>query len=144
MAGAAAVALIASGCGPSSPQPTLARYAFTCCRSSDVDQLYHPGSIVTIHWLVEPAPAAPGPPTRITLSVALRGPYRSVDALKSAPSSAPPALTAPDVVVTDTSEASPVSTLSLPTDLAPGFYDLVDQAGAAGVRAGGMGIVQVG
>ncbi len=108
-----------------------------------VTHLYHPGTTLTIHWLVTTVPAAPGPSTNLTLSAELQGPYASVGALKSTAPTAGAALTAAKVVVRNTSDTAPASIINLPADLAPGYYNLRTTVAYPGGRQGGDSVIQV-
>src|ERR1017187_2821451 len=142
----------ASGGGAASvPAVTYAQYTVTCCQSSDVDQLYHPGEALLVHWMVVPATrTASEVATTLTLSVTLEGAYASVSALKSgAPApvgnGTPPAYTmrAATVTTTDRSPTAPTSVIQLPADLPPGYYDLVIRVATLDYSAGGAKVIQV-
>ena len=123
----------------------------TCCQSADVNQLYHPGEALVVHWMVVPATrTASDVATTLTLSVTLEGAYASVSALKSgAPlpvrNGTPPAYTlrAATVMTTDRSPTAPTSVIQLPADLPPGYYNLVTGVAAPDTRQEGAGIIQV-
>jgi hypothetical protein len=112
---------------------------------SDVQSAWHPGETVSLHWIVVAAGAtADSRPLPITITAALAGPYASVNELKGG---APAARTLPAAALTpdDRNPAAPTSTFALPSDLAPGFYNLafkVDYGG--GNSVGGASVVQVG
>ena len=136
------------GCSPSSAGQsvvTYARYTFTCCTASDIQSAWHPGETVSLHWIVVAAGAtADSRPLPITLTAVLAGPYANVNGLKGG---APAAMTIPAAALNtdDRNPTAPTSTFALPSDLAPGFYNLafkVDYGGGNGL--GGASVVQVG
>src|ERR1700680_1349774 len=136
------------GCSPSSAGPsgvTYARYTFTCCTASDVQSAWHPGETVNLHWIVVASGAtADSRPLPITITAVLAGPYADVNGLKGG---APAARTLPAAPLNtdDRNPTAPTSTFALPSDLAPGFYNLafkVDYGG--GNSVGGASVVHVG
>jgi hypothetical protein len=137
-------AALASGCGAASvPAVTYAQYAVTCCQSSDVNQLYHPGEALVVHWIVSPSTrTASDAATTLTLSVTLQGAYASVTTLKSGAAAAY-TLRAATVTTTDRSPTAPSSVIQLPADLPPGYYNLVMKVAMPGNSAGGASVVQV-
>ncbi len=136
------------GCSPSSAGQsavTYARYTFTCCTASDIQSAWRPGETVSLHWIVVAAGAtADSRPLPITITAVLAGPYASANRLKGG---APAARTLPAEALhtDDHNPTAPTSTFALPSDLAPGFYNLafkVDYGG--GHSLAGASIVQVG
>jgi hypothetical protein len=136
------------GCSPSSAGQsglTYARYTFTCCTASDIQSAWHPGETVSLHWIVVAAGAtADSRPLPITITAVLAGPYANVNGLKGG---APAArtLSAAALKTDDRNPTAPTSTFALPSDLAPGFYNLaikIDHGGGNSVR--GASVVQVG
>ena len=136
------------GCSPSSAGQsgvTYTRYTFTCCTASDIQSAWHPGETVSLHWIVVAAAGtADSRPLPITITAVLAGPYANVNALKGG---APATRTLPAAALhtDDRNPTAPTSTFTLPSDLAPGFYNLafkVDYGG--GNSMGGASVVQVG
>src|SRR3989442_1146459 len=136
------------GCSPSSAGQsgvTYARYSFTCCTASDIQSAWHPGETVSLHWIVVAAGAtADSRPLPINITAVLAGPYANVNGLKGG---APAARTLPAAALKtdDRNPTAPTSTFALPSDLAPGFYNLafkVDYSG--GNSLAGARVVQVG
>ena len=132
------------GCSPSSagqPAVTYARYTFACCTASDIERVWHPGEIVSLHWIVVAAGAtADSRPRPITLTAVLAGPFASVDGLKGGA-----AARAAELNTDDRNPTAPTSTFALPSNLAPGFYNLafkVDYGGGNSVA--GASVVRVG
>jgi hypothetical protein len=147
------VAAFLSGCGPSSPSQsamTYARYQHSCCEAPDINQTWHPGSKVQLHWTVKYFDRTPiSKPAAETLSVVLSGPYVDVGGLKSdvvkGGAGASRIVTTPNIATDDHNPVAPVSTLSLPPDLQPGYYNLTFKVDFGGGNSwGGASIVQVG
>ncbi len=147
IAGMVAAGLL-GGCSPSSggqSGATYARYTFTCCTASDIQSAWHPGETVSLHWIVVAAGVTTDSrPRRITITAVLAGPYANVNALKGGPPAAR-TLSATPLNTDDRNATPPTSTFALPSDLAPGFYNLaftVDYGG--GNSLSGASVVQVG
>lgn len=147
----AIVGMVAAGflsaCSPSSGGQsgvTYTRYTFTCCTASDIQSAWHPGETVSLHWIVVAGVTPDSRARPITMTAVLAGPYANVNGLKGG---APAArtLSAAALNTDDRNPTAPTSTFALPSDLAPGFYNLafkVDYGG--GNRVGGASVVQVG
>jgi hypothetical protein len=124
---------------------TYARYTFTCCTASDIESAWHPGETVRLHWIVVAAAAtADSRPSPITITAILAGPYASVNGLKGG---APAARTLPATALKtdDRNPMVPTSTFALPSDLAPGLYNLVFKVDYGGGNSvGGASVVHVG
>jgi hypothetical protein len=136
------------GCSPSSAGQsgvTYARYTFTCCSASDIQGAWHPGETVSLHWIVVAAGAtADSRPSPITITAVLAGPYANVNGLKGG---APAARTLPAAVLNrdDRNPTAPISTFALPSDFAPGFYNLAFKVDyGSGNSLAGASVVQVG
>src|SRR5450631_725848 len=141
--GVAAVSL--AGC--SSPSSEIAvgyeHFRFTCCVNSDLEQAWHPGHEVTLHWIADSAGMtsdATGHP--ITLTAVLTGPYASVAALKAAGSHARTIAASP-MPVTDRTSGNPVSSIALPLDLPVGTYNLAFTIKSAGGSFSSATVIQV-
>jgi len=136
--------LLTASCGAASTSAvTYATYSVTCCQSSDIDQLYHPGETLVLHWIVSPGPPTSShAPTRLTLSASLDGAFGSVADLKGG-SPAADTPRAASVTTTDRSPTVPNSVIQLPADLAPGYYNLVFKIAAAGNSFGGASVIQI-
>jgi methionine-rich copper-binding protein CopC len=145
MAWCLGAAALASGCEAASvPAVTYAHYTVTCCQSSDVNQLYHPGEALVVHWIVSPSTrTASDAAITLTLSVTLQGAYASVPTLKIG---GPAAYTlhAAEVTTTDRSPTAPTSVIQLPADLPPGYYNLATKVAMPDDNSvGGASVVQV-
>jgi len=139
-----AVALLAAGCsGSPGSSVTHQRYAYTCCSAPDVTRAWHPGQTLTLHWTAQPAGTTSAAAARVTLTAVITGPYRDVASLKSREPAASTLRSAP-IVVGDQSGQQPESTIVLPAELQPGYYDLATRSEAAsGNSAGGDSVIQV-
>ena len=147
IAGMVAAGLL-GGCSPSGAGPTgvtYARYTFTCCTASDIQNAWHPGETVSLHWIVVAAGAtADSRPLPITITAVLEGPYANVNGLKGGARAAT-TLPAAALNTDNRNPTAPTSTFALPSDLVPGFYNLafkVDYGG--GNSLAWASVVQVG
>lgn len=62
---------------------TRATFSYTCCTTADIDPVYHPGDVMSIHWIVQKGtPTSATQPTQVNLSVRLTGPYADISSLK--------------------------------------------------------------
>jgi hypothetical protein len=141
------VGLVLSACGQ---QPAIyGAHSYNCCAENTGNLTWHAGQSVALHWQPTPPVQTTDPnPHQIVLSVSLTGPFASVDTLKQATSQGTkPAgvrtVSAAPVSVDDRTVLSPMSQLTLPADLPPGYYNLATQAAEAGGSAGGGAIVIV-
>src|SRR5207302_9539351 len=127
-----ACGLLLSACvaQPANPDAIYGAHSYFCCVEETTILSWHAGQHLTLHW-------QPTPPTRTTdpsahqivLSLTLTGPFPNVDALKQATSQGVrPAgvttITAAPIKGNDRDVVAPVSELDLPSDLAPGYYNL--------------------
>jgi hypothetical protein len=130
-----------SGSGLSVAYP---RYQFSCCASLDGLRVWHPGETMSLQWTQESAgESSDSAQTTVTLTAELAGPYAQVDALKGGGTVAR-TIRATPLATTNGTPGSPVSTIALPADLAPGYYNLtITDAGGSGQTSSAT-IVQVG
>lgn len=120
--------------------PALQTYS--CCSSSDVDTVRHPGDTMTLHWIATPlGPSAAGTVSTVRLSAELSGPFASVPALKS--SNSPATSTAPVIVTTDQVGAAPVSVIVIPKNAPAGYYNLTTTIDQDGGQITGGSIIRV-
>jgi hypothetical protein len=138
------VVALAAGCGAASTfEVTYMQYRVTCCQSSDINQVYHPGEALVVHWMVSPGwPTTSSIATTLTLSLTLQGPYASVTALKSG-AAASYTLHAATLTTTDRSNRAPTSSIQLPGDLPPGFYNLTTKIAGPDSSQSGASVVQL-
>lgn len=127
---------------------THAQYSYTCCGASVMDTIYHPGSVITVHWVRSVATPTQAPASTIELSVSLSGPYRTVNLLKSDSVGAHPRLGltnahARRISVLDTDVASPISVLRIPADAGSGYYNLTMTTGTKGLTESGAGVIRI-
>jgi hypothetical protein len=139
-------ALASAACASPSATGTVGyqQFRYTCCATSDVQRVWHPGQAFTLHWIVEPAGMTSDPRQHpLTLTAVLKGPYSNVGALKAAVAHAE-TLAATPIHVTDQLPGTPVSTIPLPRSLPAGWYNLevsVDSAG--GNQVGSSSVIHV-
>ena len=140
------VASVLAGCSPSSPSVAVGyeQFRFTCCVNSEaLTHVWHPGQSITLQWSTEGAGMTSDDTQHaITLMATVTGPYASVAALKAGGAHAT-TLTAPPMRVTDRTSRGVVSTIALPLDLAPGWYNLATAIQSAGGRTGGATVIEV-
>jgi hypothetical protein len=134
------------GCSPSGPTAAVSfeQFQFTCCANSQaLTHSWHPGQVITLQWSAQSAgTTATDAQHPIALTAIFTGPYASVAALKArGPHSA--TLLSSALHVTDRTAGSALSTITLPLDLAAGWYDLVTSSQSAGGSTGGATVIQV-
>lgn len=140
---AATAAPLACTSGPATPIVRHATYTYTCCATADVDTVRHPGDTFSVHWIVsEGSPTASDSASTVTLTAELNGPFADVTSLKAAPTSRL-TLKAEPLVTTDRAGGEPVSTISIPADARPGFYNLAFSMESSGGRVSGASIVRI-
>lgn len=139
VAGCAQTPVAPSGAGP-------ATYRYTCCEKADVDRVLHPGDVLVVHWIVEALPPTRSYPSApATLSASLAGGFSDVSTLKSSVGTAAPVheIAATPVQTTNKAGGSPVSTIAIPPDAAPGLYNLTTSVESGGGRLTGATIVRI-
>jgi hypothetical protein len=129
------------------PSPvTYTAYQLTCCTKADIEQLWHPGTEVDLHWIVESSTTTVNPAHKVVITATLKGPYSDIDTLKHA--SGATKVVQGSVITMDDSVPPPepaVSIFLLPADLPPGYYNLAFKSDfGGGNSAGGASIVRVG
>jgi hypothetical protein len=130
-----------SGSGPSVGYP---RYQFSCCASLDGQRVWHPDQTMSLQWTQESAGESPdSAQTAVTLTAELAGPFANVDSLKGGGADAR-TIRATPVSTTNGTPGSPVSTVPLPADLTPGYYNLTITDAEGSGRTSSATIVQVG
>jgi hypothetical protein len=139
--------MVLGACDAPGPTVTYTQYRLTCCTQADIDQVWHPGTMVELHWIVMSATTTTVNPThKAVVSAALMGPFSDVAALKRA-GGATHAVQGSIVTFDDRTPPLPdeVSTFLLPADLPPGYYQLnIKVDFGDGSSAGGGSIVRVG
>lgn len=100
-------------------------YQFTCCAREDVEQTWHPGQTVELHWMVrQGAPSVSNTPHPVTLHATIEGPYADMATLKKGGAGSY-MLSSSTVRTNDrTPSPVPVSTFALPSFLRAGYYNL--------------------
>ena len=147
----AAVVLATVACSSQAPTTMVKRatFSYTCCASADINRVYHPGDVMTVHWIVQnEAPTSATQSVQIDLSGKLSGPYADVSSLRQR-ETGPPSIaaafstSAAPIVTSDWAGGAPTSRLLIPTTALPGFYNLSTAAKSGGSTAGGASIVRV-
>jgi len=117
---------------------------FTCCIRHDVNRTYHPGDLVTIHWIRETSEVvAPSKPTPLTLTAHLDGAFDGVAQAKTSSAHGDNQVSAPPVQVTDRTLRTPISLLRIPVGAAPGLYNLATKVAGPGGWVSGGTIIRV-
>jgi hypothetical protein len=145
-----AIAFLASllaGCSATSgsSDPSRAMFTFTCCRASDMHRVYHPGDLVTIHWIREAATygSASGQRIPVTLSAQVDGSFGSPADAKAAYTQGRRVGQARAVHVTSLTTTAPVSRIRIPSGASPGLYNLTTTVADPGSTKSGTGIIRV-
>ena len=126
------------GGGPSGPP----LQSYSCCSSSDILTVRHPGDTVTLHWIATPAgPSARGKVSSVRLEASLSGPFASVSQLKASATAG--TLKAPVVVTTDRLGDAPVSEIVIPKDAQAGTYNLSWTINESGGQVSAASVIQV-
>jgi hypothetical protein len=95
---------------------------YTCCTAATAHRVYHPGEIVTLHWMRSTGGQGRDKAAE-TLKARLDGPFRreaqarASGALGNTRATAQPIQVAPKA-------AAPVSRIRIPADAKPGLYKL--------------------
>ena len=125
--GALAAVAVLIGCSSSSHGPsglTYASYKFSCCSAPDIQQTWHPGQTVEMHWIVQDAGQTTDNRRHpITLTAVMTGSYADVNSLKGG-AAASRTIRAPAINTDDRTPTAPSSIFTLPADLPTGFYNL--------------------
>ena len=122
--------------------PTYQGPTYTCCVAADINQIYHPGDTLSIHWIVQGSPAPSGAVLRFELNAHLDGPFGSVTELKGGAAGKQTVAAAP-LRPTGVAGEQPVSTIQIPLTAEPGYYNLVTSVGARGSTFSGASIIQI-
>jgi hypothetical protein len=94
---------------------------------------WHPGTTITVEWTVQDQGLVPSAhAVRLSLDVSMTGRFASVDDLKSAPSSKPVVVSTPTIGTDDWSGVAFTTQLTLPRDLEPGLYNVVQRVSQTG------------
>lgn len=144
--GLASLALVLAGCASTAVNqgPRQAVSTFTCCTGRDVNRTYHPGDLVTIHWIRDTSEAVTqSSPIPITLTAHLDGAFAGIGQAKTPGAHGNDQVTAPPVQVTDRTLRAPVSRLRIPAGAAPGLYNLTFRIAQSGGSLSGGAIIHV-
>jgi hypothetical protein len=127
-----------------SAQHTRSITTFTCCKARDVNRVYHPGDVVAVHWIRETdRGVAPTYPVAVTLRAHLDGGFATISQAKALPPNDAARERARPIVVTDQTNASPVSHIRIPTTATSGLYNLTTIVSAYGGTVSGTTTVHV-
>ena len=134
-----------TACGSDSDSGTRdAVSSFTCCTAHDVNRVYHPGDLVTLHWIRETSMATgPSEPTPLTLTAHLDGAFAVVAEAKAPGARGTDPATAVPVHVTDRTMKSPISTFRIPAGAGPGLYNLTTRVASPHGSVSGGTIIRV-
>jgi hypothetical protein len=143
--------LLLSACvgQPANSDAIYGTHSYSCCIENTGTLSWHAGQHLTLHWQPTPPERTNDPnPHSIVLSLTLTGPFPTVDALKHATSlgtksTGVTTTRASPVTVNDRDVVTPASELDLPSDMAPGFYNLATLATEGGQSSGGGTVVHV-
>ena len=141
----ASLGLLISSCstsGSSVPSAQHATYRYTCCRAADLAGPHRPGDVLTLHWIVKPGDPSDQSPSQVTLRAALAGSFDTVTTAKAATATRPVA-TAEPVLTTAAAGGPLTSTIHIPADSTPGFYNLTFAISEGGGSYSGATIIKV-
>jgi hypothetical protein len=127
----------------STPARDKAWVSFSCCRSGDVDRVYHPGDTVRVHWIADDRPdGSTGRAVPLTLTARIVGTFTSAQQMKRHLYMSADGIDSEPIHVTEQSLGRhPVSEIRLPDDIRPGLYGLVwkiDEDGSVVSAAGSI------
>jgi hypothetical protein len=110
----------------------------------DVNRPYHPGDLVTIHWIRDTTEAeVQSNPIPITLTAHLDGAFAGVAQAKTPGAHGHDRVAASPVQVTDRTMWAPVSRLRIPAGAAPGLYNLTFRIAQSGGSLSGGTLIRV-
>jgi hypothetical protein len=120
-------------------------YGYGCCGGGFGTVNYHAGETLKVEWIRTALRKSDASPATIDLSVTVSGPFSSIAAVKKAFAGSHPVLgrinfSASTLHVSDESKASPVSVLHVPSNAAPGFYELTTKR-VKGKDSSGGGLI---
>ncbi len=102
-------------------------YTYYADVSQAISQNWHPGDIIQIKWNAKAYQLVSDPnPVQLKLSLQITGPFVSKQDAVDQPNKVPSASSSP-IQTNDQASQTFTSTLTLPTDLAPGDYQLTWQ-----------------
>jgi len=132
----ATVVLSTVACSSEAPTSVVkqATFSYTCCASADIDRVYHPGDVMTVHWIVQnEAPTSATQSTQIDLSAKLSGPYADVSSLKqreigATSIAAATSISAAPIVTSDWAGGAPTSKAAHPRHRSAWVLQLVNDS----------------
>ena len=139
---------LAAGCASAPPTSAGTSLWYSCCATDVVTTVWHPGQQVRIAWTPSGSQAigarmvAP-----MTLTVVLTGPYRTTgdlkDANKGGPDRSSIVAAAPVIKLFAVPVRSPVSVVTIPSDAAPGSYNLSFTVASGAASSSGASVITV-
>jgi hypothetical protein len=108
--------------------------------------VYHPGEVLTVHWIRQTAASVSGPAgaAPLTLTAQLDGEFAGAAEAKAPNAVATEHVRAAPVRVIDRATTTPVSRLRIPVNAAPGLYNLTTTVSfGGGSTASGTSTIRV-
>jgi len=123
-------------------------FTFTCCAGLSPGVIYHPGETVHLAWTPEENSPGVYPKRTVTLEASLSNSFVSVQAIKSGATTGPSAAEGPfiatdQLLVSNRSGASPVTSFQIPADARTGYYDLVTTVSQRDLSTTGASIIVI-
>ena len=142
------VVLLAAGCASAPPTSAGTSLWYSCCATDVVTTVWHPGQQVRIAWTPRGSQATGARMAApMTLTVVLTGPYRTTgdlkDANKGGPDQSSIVAVAPVIKLLAVPDRSPVSVVTIPSDAAPGSYNLSFTVASGAASSSGASIITV-
>jgi hypothetical protein len=134
----------AVGIGPNAASTQHATYQYSCCQPGTLVGPHQPGDALTVHWIVTGGGWSYQNSSPVTLRATLAGSFDTAAAAKP-DTTARTIATADPIHTTTAAGGSPVSTIHIPTNAPPGYYDLrfsITMPG--GGSSSGTSIIKVG
>ncbi|HEY6470993.1 MAG TPA: hypothetical protein VI434_14630 [Candidatus Dormibacteraeota bacterium] len=122
----AMLALSVDGCSSPNAGPAVEheQFSFSCCAGLDAAPVAHAGETLTFRWNVETIGVSPDSlGSAVTLTAVLTGPYGSVALVKTGGDHSE-TISAAAIHATTEAPGDPVSTIDIPSDLPPGWYNV--------------------
>jgi hypothetical protein len=134
-----------AACSDDAPsQPTGTVVTYSCCNEKDIDKQYRPGETFSLHWAVAAQEGSPGS-SAPELNARLVGPFGDVAELKQnkTGTTASESFAATPLHPSDSMADRPVSSIVIPVDAQPGYYNLIFSEQRGGSRVEGASIIRI-
>jgi hypothetical protein len=134
-----------AACSDDAPgQPTGTVVTYSCCNETDIDKQYRAGETFSLHWAVAAQEGTPGS-SAPELNARLVGPFDNVAELKKAATgtTASESFAATPLHPSDSLADRPVSSIVIPFDAEPGYYNLIFSEQRGGSKVEGASIVRI-